>query len=129
LWYETSKAGDEAEAASITVASRVIKLKEVSRITKGDNKVKETNNSQTHKGSMAARKSTPPTPTQPSFSTTGTTVGLTAMMCQMDTPTQPVPIQHQDTCGMQLARIHAMAAGRDSTKLTGLDGEGRKRFH
>jgi hypothetical protein len=30
---------------------------------------------------------------------------------------------------MRLARIHAMAAGKDSTKLTGLDGEGRKRFH
>ena len=78
---------------------------------------------------MAAKKSMPPIPTQTSSSTTGTTVGPMAMMCQTDTPAQPAPIRHRDTCGMRLARIHAMAAGKDSTKLTGLDGEGRKRFH
>ncbi len=78
---------------------------------------------------MGTKKSMLPIPIQPSTSTTGTIAGHMAMMCPMDTPAQPAPIQRLDTCGMPLVRIHAMAAGRDSTKQPGLDGEGRMRVH
>ena len=93
------------------------------------NKDKVINNNKTHKVFMGTKKSMLPIPIQPSTSTTGTIAGHMAMMCPMDTPAQPAPIQHLDTCGMPLVRIHAMAAGRDSTKQPGLDGEGRMRVH
>ena len=92
------------------------------------NKDKDLSN-KTHKAFTGTRRSMLPIPTPQSITTTGGFAGPMDLMCLRDTPAQPAPIQHQDTCGMPLVRIHATAAGRGSTKQPGLDGEGRKKFH
>jgi hypothetical protein len=124
---EEEDAAEEGAVVIIKVDSKVSKDKEVSKAIQED-KDKDIN-SRTHKAFMGTKKLTLLIPIQPNSSITGITAGPMDMMCPMDTPAQPAPIQHLDTCGMPLVRIHAMAAGRGSTKQPGLDGEGRKRFH